>query len=130
MYFRPCIQSRGFSLIEAIVSIALLGVLLLASAALMHSIPLTADARDQDIALKIASTKIDALRALGYVALPASGTFTDPTLNLLASSAATMAIATFNAKTKQVDVTVSWLARDQTPRSLVLTTLITHIGGL
>ncbi len=130
MYFCHCMRPRGFSLIEAIVSIALLGVLLLASAALMHSIPLTTNARDQDIALKIASTKIDALRALGYEALLASGTFTDPTLSLLASSTGTMTIATFNAKTKRVDVTVSWRARDQTPRSLVLTTLITHIGGL
>ncbi len=122
--------ARGFSFIEAIVSIALLGVILIASSAIIGGVPLMQDARDQQIALTIAQSELDALRALGYDVLPLTGTFTDPTLASLASSTATRTIVTFNAKTKRVDVTVSWSARDQTQRSLVLTTLITQIGGL
>ena len=130
LYSRSCTGPRGFSLIEAIVSLALIGVLLIISSALTRSVPLTSDSRDQDIALKIANTEIDYLRSQGYAALPSTGTFTDPTLSLLASSTATMTSTAFNAKTKRVDVTVSWMARDRTRHSLALTTLVTQIGGL
>ncbi len=128
-------HTRGFSFIEAIVSIALLGVILIASSAIVRGVPLMQDARDQQIALTIAQSELDALRALGYAALPASGSFTDPTLSALASSTATMTIATstsfgFDAKIKRVDVTVSWLARDAARHSVLLTTLVTQIGGL
>ncbi len=123
-------HTRGFSFIEAIISIALLGAILIASSAIVHGVPLMQDSRDQQIALTIAQSELDALRALGYAALPESGSFTDPTLSALASSTAAMTIATFNEKTKRVDVMVSWLARDTTRHTTTLTTLVTQVGGL
>ena len=84
----------------------------------------------QSIALAIVESKIEALRAGGYDALPGSGSFTDMALSSLASSTASTTVATYDSRTKRVDVGVSWLETDSVRHYVVLTTLITQIGGL
>ncbi len=127
---RPARPSRGFTLIEVIASIFVIGIIIIASTSLLRAAQATQATRDQDLALKIASNELEAVRAGGYAALPASGPFTDTELSSLAGSAATLTVASYNEDTKQVDATVTWLAQDQTARTLTLTTLITKIGGL
>lgn len=89
----------------------------------------TRDAKYQDVAVHIASSKLALLRENGYAALPANGPFTDPLLESLPQGAASTNVSVVNAKTKQVDVIVGW-KRGEKQRSVTLTTLLTETGGL
>lgn len=124
-------STRGFSLIEVIVAVAIIGTVTVAVGTLMQRLPVNGrEVRDQDIAMKIARNEIEHLRALGYVALPASGAFANTLLASLASSTASITISAFNAKTKQVDVRVSWRGTGTTTRAVSLSTLITENSSL
>ncbi|MCX6787938.1 MAG: prepilin-type N-terminal cleavage/methylation domain-containing protein [Candidatus Kaiserbacteria bacterium] len=122
---------RGFSLIEITIAIAIIGVMIVATSSFLARIPANGrEVRDQDLALKIARSEIETLRALGYDALPLSGPFTDTLLGSLASSSASIAITAFNAKTKQVTASVTWRGASSSTRSTAITTLITQNSGL
>jgi len=124
-------STRGFSLIEVTVAIAIIGMMIVATGVLFQRIPINGrEVRDQDLALKIAHTEIEILRASGYAALPASGSFTDTLLGSLASSTATVTITDFDVKTKQADVSIFWRGADLSTRSITLTTLITENSTL
>jgi len=128
MILRP---ARGFSFIEVLVAIAIIGVMIIATSIFLQRLPIGGrEVRDQDIALKIARSKIETLRAAGYDALPASGPFTNSLLHALAYGSASATIATYDAKTKRADITVSWSGAASTTRSVSLTTLITQNSGL
>lgn len=127
----PTYSSRGFSLIEAVIAIAIIGIMTVAVGALLQRLPINGrEVRDQDVAIRIARNKVESLRAAGYAALPASGAFTDMLLSSLASSSASLTISSFNAKTKQADVVVSWRGVGTTTRTVSLTTLITENSEL
>jgi prepilin-type N-terminal cleavage/methylation domain-containing protein len=123
--------SRGFTLIEVVVAIGIVGVMLFLPQAMLRALPLAHLAAHQDLALKIAEHKLEQVRVLGYASLPASGSFTDSLQSGFASSSAALAVTTYNAKTKSVVVTVFWDELN-IPNSfnLSLATLITEIGGL
>ena len=122
---------RGFSLIEVTVAIAIIGIMTVSVGALMQRIPMNGrEVRDQDIALKITRNKLESVRAGGYATLPQNGSFADPLLSSLASSTASVTSTDFNAKTKQVVVSVSWQGVGTTTRSISLTTLVTENSSL
>ncbi len=124
-------RARGFSLVETAIAIGIIGVMVVATGALLQRIPTSGrEVRDQDVALRIARNELEVLRAAGYDALPTSGPFTDTLLSSLAEGAASVAVADFNAKTKRVDVSVSWRGAGPALRGVSLTTLITQDGGL
>lgn len=124
------LRLRGFSLIEATIAIAIIGTMIVATSMLLQRIPVSGrEAKDQDLALRIARNELEILRAVGYAALPESGPFTDPLLASLASSSASFTVSDFSASTKRVDVTVTWRGSAATDRSLSLTTLITGSGA-
>jgi prepilin-type N-terminal cleavage/methylation domain-containing protein len=121
---------HGFTLVEVVVAIFVIGVMIVASTALLRGASASRVTLDQGVALSIAQNKIEALRAGGYAALPASGSFTDTALGALTSGAGTVTIATYDSTTKRVDVTVSWVGKDAVSRNITLTTLLTQTGGL
>jgi len=122
---------RGFSFIEVLVALGLIGVTVVLSAALTNSVPLARFAGYQDIALTIAENRLEQLRGEGYAALPPTGAFSDALLLGLPSGGGAVAVTSVNATTKRVEVTVYWkepaLAASS---SISLTTLITESGGL
>ena len=122
-------RHRGFTLIEVIVSIFILGIVIVLSGAVIGTIQTTRDEVNENIAMRIASTNLDALRATGYANVVASSTLYDTQLTKLPSATASSTISDYNAKTKQVTVGVSWLASRGT-KYVTLTTLITSVGGL
>lgn len=125
------IPARGFSLIEVLVAIGIIGMMAVATGALLERIPVNGkEVRDQDIALRVARNELESLRASGYAALPVSGPFTDTLLDSLSSGAASVTITDFNEKTKKAEVLVSWTGAGAAARSVTLTTLITKDGGL
>lgn len=123
-------RQRGFSLIEVVVSIGIMGVALLAVGTLTHTVPLSQQTRYETLALAIATDEIGGVRGGGYSSVPASGSFTSADMSSLPSGAGTVAVSDYNDKTKQVTVTVSWQKPGLTARSISLSTLITEVGGL
>lgn len=124
--------SRGFSLIEIVVSVFIVGVMLIMLQAVMHSGVLVRTSKSQGIALAIARNELESLRAGGYAALPPSGTFPDSLMNTLPPFATTtLTVSDYNAKTKQVSVSVVWRDAGSPASSTVsLSTLITQTGSL
>lgn len=125
-------MSRGFTLIEVIISIFIVGVMLLLLDAVIRSGTLVNTSKHQGVALAIARSELEQVRAGGYDALPASGSFSDSLLDTLPPAAtATVTVDSYSAKTKQVTVVVEWLDPGLSASSTVsLATLITQVGGL
>ncbi len=121
--------ATGFALIEVLVTIGIIGAMLAISQSMSLATPLARVAKNQDLALKIAASQVETLRANGYAALPVSGAFSDTLLSLLPSGSASVDITTFNTETKKVVATVSWIERGAN-QSVALTTLVTETGGL
>jgi prepilin-type N-terminal cleavage/methylation domain-containing protein len=122
--------NRGFSLIEVLIAIFILGMMLVFYQSTFSTIRLSRIAQQQDIALRIIQTKLEDLRAATYSGLPASGTFSDPLLSSLPLGAASTSITDYSATLKQVRVSVSWSESTSTLRYLEATTLIGSVGGL
>ncbi|MDE1919225.1 MAG: prepilin-type N-terminal cleavage/methylation domain-containing protein [Patescibacteria group bacterium] len=122
----------GFSLIEVIVSIFIMSVILLLFQALVRSSVLVRTSKDQGIALAVVRNELETLRANGYAALPASGSFSDSLLGTLPpATTATLSVSVLNAQTKQVSASVVWREPGAAASSTVsLSTLITQNGGL
>ena len=124
-------KGTGFSLIEVTVALGIIGVMLVAVGALLSRRPVDSrEVRNQDLALTLVRSELETLRAGGYDALPTSGPFTHMLLPSLAGSSASVAVADFDAETKQVDVSVSWQGAGSVTRSVSLTTLVAQNGGL
>ncbi len=123
--------SRGFSLVEVIVSLFILGILLLLFQAVIRSASLVKAAGDQEIATAIARNELEGLRAAGYAALPASGSFADNLLSTLPDATTTLSVSSYTPQTKLVTVAVLWQDPASSASSTVtLSTLITKVGGL
>lgn len=124
--------SRGFSLIEVVVSVFIVSVMLLLFQAVTRSSVLVRTSKNQGIALAIVRNEIENLRAGGYAALPAGTTFSDSLVSTLPRAATTtLSVSTFNTKTKQATAGVVWKDPGATASSTVtLSTLITQTGGL
>lgn len=123
-------NQKGFSLIEVIISIFIIGVVLVIYVVSSNSIVLNRNSKRQELALRIASSKIEELRNTAYASLPSTGSFSHSLLTNLPSGAANLTVSSYNATTKQVVVTVTW-AEPNNPntRQVELTTLINQ-GGL
>lgn len=124
----PQKSSGGFSLIEIVVAIFVIGATVGLYAAALRTFSVTKTAGHESVALRVAEGKLEVLRTLGYAALPGSGSFADPQLASLPSATGTIAVSAFNAKTKQIVVSVSW--REAGTSTVSLSTIITQTGGL
>jgi prepilin-type N-terminal cleavage/methylation domain-containing protein len=119
----------GFTLIEVLLSIFIVATLVALLAASINFVNLSRDAKFEDIALRIASQKLEAIRAAGYDNATSSGPFSDSLLSTLPTGSASSTVTTYNAKTKRIDVTVMWKGL-KIYRSESVTTLITQVGGV
>jgi prepilin-type N-terminal cleavage/methylation domain-containing protein len=119
----------GFSIIELIISLFIVAVSLLIYQASLNAALLNKQTKYEDIALRIASSEVETLRAGGYAAVPSSGSFNHALLSTLPNGSGTLTVSAFNAKTKEVVVSVSWKGNNGT-KTINIDTLITEIGGL
>mgnify|MGYP001561851880 FL=1 len=112
------------------VAIFIVSVAVVFATMVIGTIKVTRDSAYENIAFRIADSKLNELRAGGYGALPADGPFSVPQLADVPQGAASTTVTVWNAKTKQVVVGDSWLGADGGTRYVPLTTLITETGGL
>jgi len=122
-------QSAGFTIIENLVTIFIVAALIALFSAAIHLLRLTQDAKYEDIALRIASHRLEEERSLGYASTTA-GAFSDSLLSELPSGIGTTTVSDYTDTIKEVKVEVSWLGHGTSTRSIDLTTLLTNIGGL
>lgn len=120
------IQRNGYSLIEILVSLGIIAVFFVLFQAAAGVSVINRDVRHQELALRIAQTKIDNLQSLSYGSLPASGSFSDPLLAGLPQGEAAVTVVDFNEKIKQVTAAVSW--QEPGARAAHSVSLVTLIG--
>ncbi len=120
---------RAFSLIEVIIALAIVLATLTVFGAALSSLPLTKNARNQNLAYHIAAKKVEELRNTPFDQLPASGSFTDPGFSDLNGASGTQTVSNYagSSSIKLLAVTVFW--QDQTvTRSVTLETLVSDKG--
>lgn len=118
-------SSAGFSLIETVIALFILSLCVLIFAYVAQSQAPLRSLRFETVALRTAKSELETLRADGYGALPANGSYALEVPELLPLGVGTTTITDFNAGTKQVTVEVGWGGGS----SVSMTTLITD-GGL
>ncbi len=119
----------GYTIIEIVIGLLIVGLSLTIYQVSLNTVQLNKQAKYQDLALRIANSKIEELRAEPYSALPASGTFSHALLTDLPSGQGAMTVDTYNDGMKEVTVTVYWQSGTAT-RNVSLKTLMAEIGGL
>jgi prepilin-type N-terminal cleavage/methylation domain-containing protein len=126
---KPKTKQQGFSLLEILIALFLIAMMLVLYDSALNAISLSRNAKDQEIALRIASHKMEALRAGGYDSLPSGHTtFTD---SPYPSFSGEIDVDDISTRTNQVTVTVTWHEPgNSNDHSVVLDTYITQIGGL
>lgn len=104
---------RGFTLIEIVMSLALvLSAIVIFSVALSGA-SLTTSTRMQNVAYHAAAKKMEEFRNTSFSSLPPSGAFTDSALSSLPSSTASFVISAYqgSSEIKDVSITVQWMER-------------------
>lgn len=120
---------RGFTLAETVVALFIMSLAVAFVTVVASTIKATRDAAYENIAFRVADSKLNELRSLGYAAI-APGAFLDAELANIPNGLASSTVATWNAETKQVTVGVSWGDADARTKYVSLTTLVTETGGL
>lgn len=122
-------KQKGFTVIEVVVSLFMLGVVVLVYAAANNTLILNRIAKHQQLAYRIAENELESLRATPYASLPSSGSFVDSSLSNLPNGSGNITVSAYDSKTKQVAVTVAWTEQvSSTSKAVTLTTLINQWG--
>jgi prepilin-type N-terminal cleavage/methylation domain-containing protein len=123
-------QPRGFTIVELIVSIVLIGFIVPAVAiALTNLTVLNARARDLTLANMVAQNKVETLRSAGYNSVN-NGTvsFTTDLPNVLGGpKSASYTVTTPQTGIKQIDINISYTEFKST-HSLAYRTYISELG--
>jgi type II secretory pathway component PulJ len=120
---------KGFTLLEAAIASGLLAAVAIVFLSIWTMMAAGIQSQRLITAHHIASSKIEKLRQTAFAALPGSGPFSDPMLNELPASSATLAISDYRgvADMRQVRVTVSWTEANNV-RTYNLDTVIARGG--
>ncbi|MDO8566683.1 MAG: prepilin-type N-terminal cleavage/methylation domain-containing protein [bacterium] len=127
---KRALSPTGFTLVEMLVALFIMSITIVFVMVIAGTIKVTRDSMYENVAFRIADSKLAELRALGYAALPAGGPFSAPGLASLPQGTASTSITAWNAKTKEVRAGVSWRGSDGLVRVVSLTTRMTESGGL
>ena len=121
---------RGFTLVEILVSLALVGLVLAVASVLVSTTELSRSARHAARAREIAESALESARAEGSVSLE-TRVLADPRLAELPHGAGILTVAPYAAGLAEVTAEVSWRdSQAAESRSFSLTTLIAQEGGI
>ena len=117
------------SLIELLISIAMIGGLIVLYSSLFNVSVMTKRMRNENLAYHIASKKMEELRSTPFASLPTSGPFTDPQMNQLPAASASYIQDPYSTYSGMLEVvvTVSW--NDGRARNVTLRTVM-GTGGI
>lgn len=113
----------GVSLIEVIISMAMIVVLLVLYTSAINTVAQTRKLRYENLAYHVASKKMEELRATPFASLSASGSISDAMLSQMPSGTGNFTTANYAPYSgmKEIMVTVTW--NDGVAKSVVLRTL-------
>jgi prepilin-type N-terminal cleavage/methylation domain-containing protein len=129
-------KQDGFSLVELVIAVSLVGVIVMIVGNIPNAIRLVTSSQSESLVRQIAAKKIEDVRAAGYESLPEQGTtnITDSRLGQLNNSAAFMVvdecpatICTADEEVRQVTLTISW-SEEGEPKTYQIVTLIGEDG--
>ncbi len=124
-------NQRGFTLLEIVLSIVLLGIVFSFYNQLAQTTHFTNRGRFNDIGLSIAVEHLELYRGENFGLLPDGVVdMVDPDLDLLPQGSGAIEFSDYGSADsgiKQAVVTVQWIDRG-TPRAVTLTTLFTNGG--
>jgi len=124
-------MARGFTLVEVLVAVLAVGAAVALYTGVLYTLALTRTSDYKATALRIAQDKLAQLRADGYGALPATGTFADARFSQLpAGATSTLTVTTVNAQVKRIVAGVSWRERERPTSTVSVSTLLIQNGGL
>lgn len=116
-------KQQGLSLIEVVISMAMIVVLFVLYMAAQNTVVHTKKLRYENLAYHAANKKMEELRATAFTSLPSSGTVSDSMLSQIPSGAGSFTVADHAGYSglKEIVVTVTW--NDGIAKSVVLRTL-------
>ena len=126
----------GFSLVELVIAVSLVGVIVLIVGNIPNAIRLVTSSESESVVRQVAAKKIEDIRAAGYENLPEQGTtaISDSRLSQLKSPSAFMVvddcpvnICSSDEAVRQVTLTISW-SEDGEPKTYQIVTLIGEDG--
>ena len=120
-------RQNGFTLIEVMIAIFLVGVVLVLFQTVIVASIMNRRVEYQETALRIASAAMENVRALPSGTLPTSSLIVNPLLSSLPKGEAILTTSSFKDNTTMVMVIVSWVPLDVT-NSVYLATLVTSRG--
>ncbi|HMQ02112.1 MAG TPA: prepilin-type N-terminal cleavage/methylation domain-containing protein [Candidatus Doudnabacteria bacterium] len=122
-------KQNGFSIIEVMVSLLIIGTTLLLYTVISNSITLNKYNRYKEVALRSAETQLQVLRTTSYNSLPASGTFTNSQIQSLPEGAGAMVIEEVSAGLSEATVTISWRSpASEAMQEISLSTFLSQHG--
>lgn len=117
MKLTPALNNRGFSLVEVIIAIFLIGAMVVVIANIPQAVRLITLSKSESIVREVAAKKLEDMRLTGYENLPADGVsnFSDPKLSSLAGVSATSDVVVCPAAlcpggeaVKHITISISW----------------------
>ncbi len=120
----------GFTIIEVVVTLFILGVTLVLFQVTAHSVALNKYSRYKEVAVRIADQKMQTLRITPFASFPTSGTFSDSRMSLLPSGQGSITVTDINSTLKDVKVTVTWLNSKNTANQQIEVRTYVAQGGL
>lgn len=126
----PAKTQSGFSIIEVVVTLFIIGLTLVLLQMSANSVVLNKQARCKEIATRIADQKMQSIRITDFDSIPSTGTFNDPLMSSIPGGAGNITVTDVNDTLKDVTVRVTWNnSRSNGNNSVELQTYITE-GGL
>ncbi len=127
---RPSVRRRGFSLIEVMIAMVILGIILMTLISVfIYGYNVISKSKQLAIATQVCQAEIERIRGLTFESLSGlSSTFSDPKLTSLINGQGVRVVGTgAGADMKKLTVSVSWTFRGQPLRKDVVT-FITREG--
>lgn len=122
-------KQSGFTIIEVLVTLLIIGVTLLLYTVISNSITLNKYNRYKEVALRVAETSLQNLRTIDYNSLPASGPFTNAQIQTLPEGSANLEITEVSTGLSKATVTVSWRSpSSNTMQAISLSTFLSEHG--
>lgn len=122
-------KQSGFTIIEVVVTLLIIGVTLLLYTVISNSITLNKYNRYKEVALRVAETSLQDLRTIDYNSLPASGPFTNAQIQTLPEGSANLEITEVSTGLSKATVTVSWRSpSSNTMQAISLSTFLSEHG--
>lgn len=123
-------SQKGFTIIEIVITLFMIGVTLVLFQATANSVVLNKYGRYREIALRIADNQMQTIRTTAFASIPPSGNFVDSGLASIPNGLGTLTVTDVSSTLKIVTVTVTWTKPGVPGNQMVELETYVYSGGL